>query len=378
MTRITGIRTWACRVPLDHPIRFRWNTITHRDCTVVEVTTDSGVTGAAIGLSRGAPLDVVISDMLSSHVVGFDAMDTARFQSAAHRAHSFHDQTGMLAMARSLVDLALWDIRGKVLGAPLWKLLGGGGLQNAPVLLVEGYETAGETDRQFAERLAARWDEGFTAVKIEAAAYDDPRQLDARLTMLRSLTGDDLDIVVDVNGAWRSVREAIDAIHAIDGTRIAWVEDPFPHENLAAVGELRSRVDVPIGTGDDVTEPRALMTLMVNGSVDVIRVDATTLGGVQATSDVLGVARAHGIAASGHAHTATHQHFTFAWPEQMHYVEAFPDDRPWEPSYKLTTSSVYSRVVDGRLAPPQEPGLGFELALDRVDAWSHRRFEVKP
>lgn len=374
MSTVIRFRSWACKVPLDHPIRFRWNTITHRDCTVVELTTDDGLTGAAIGLSRGAPIDVVAFDMLAPLVVGAEAFDVAGFQESARAAHSFLDQTGMLAQARSLVDLALWDIRGKALGAPLWRLLGGR-WRKAPVLLVEGYELPDESDEQFARRLAARAEEGFTAIKLEAAGYEDPAQLENRLRLTRRLAGEGLALIVDVNGAWRSVREAATVIRRIQDVGLAWVEDPFPHDRIAETGELRGLVDAPLGAGDDVTDPLVLADLANTRAVDVMRVDATTLGGIQATADAVAAARLHGLPVSGHAHAATHQHLSYAWPE-AHYVEAFPDDRPFEPSYKLTTSSVYARVQDGHLAPPEEPGLSFELALDRVDAWSVRRAEA--
>lgn len=370
MTLVTKVEAWACRVPLDHPITFRYNTITHRDCTVVRVTTADGTSGAAIGLSRAAPLDLTINELLAPVILGFDALDVGAFHDRAERATSFLDQTGMLAQARSLVDLALWDIRGKAFGAPLWRLLGGNP-HPAPVLLVEGYELPGEDDRRFAERVAARADEGFTALKLEAAGYDDPLVLRRRLELIRELAGEAVELVVDVNGAWRSVREAVDTINAFASVRLAWVEDPFPHHRIGDIARLRQEVDVALGAGDDVTNPRDLVDLVDARAVDVLRVDLTTLGGVQETSDVMGAARLASIPISTHAHPAVHQHLTFAWPGAP-YVEGFPDDRPFEPSYKLTTGSIYPRIVDGHLEPPTEPGLAIELDLDVVESTAIR------
>lgn len=371
MTKAVEITTWRSRVPLENPIRFKWNTITHRDCTVVQITTDDGITGAAIGLNRGSSLDTIVGDMLADSVLGYDALDVDGFHTRSRGLHSFLDQTGLLGHARSLVDLAMWDIRGKHLGAPLWRLIGGG-RETAPVLLVEGYELPNETDRAFADRLLARADEGYRALKLEAAGYSDPKQLFARLAMIREQRdARELALVVDVNGSWHSLSDAKWMARHLEEFDIAWLEDPFPHHRFDLLRPFTESSNVPIGSGDDVTDPEALIDLVTNRGVDILRVDATTLGGVQPTLDVLGAARQAGIPVSGHAHPYVHQHLSFA-TEAVPYVEAFADDRPFEPSYKLTTGSVYPKIRNGELERPAEPGLAFELDLDRVNEWAVR------
>ncbi|KAB1640994.1 mandelate racemase/muconate lactonizing enzyme family protein [Gulosibacter chungangensis] len=371
MAKIAEMTTWWSRVPLDNPIKFKWNTITHRDCVVVRLTTDEGVTGHAIGLNRNAPLDVVAQDMLSWNVLGFDAMDVDGFQSRSRGAHAFLDQTGMLAQARSLIDLAMWDIRGKVLGAPLWQLLGGGP-KSAAVLLVEGYELPNESNQEFANRLLARASEGYRAIKLEAAGYKDPSQLFERLRLIREGQTGNLDLVVDVNGSWHDLRNAQWMARHLAEFEIAWLEDPFPHHRLDLLRPLTESSPVPIGSGDDVTDPQALIDLVQQRAVDVLRVDATTLGGIQPTQDVIGSARQMGIPVSGHAHPYVHQHFSYA-TDAMPFVEAFPEDRPFETSFRLTTGSVFRDVKDGLLDRPTTPGLSFDLDLDRVEEWSARK-----
>jgi L-alanine-DL-glutamate epimerase-like enolase superfamily enzyme len=365
MTTITRIDTYACRVPLDHPIKFRWNTITHRDYTVVRIETSDGLTGSAIGLSRTSPIDVAINDLVAPVALGTDALETGAFQESLRQHTASSDQFGVLAPARSLVDIAMWDIRGKALGAPVWRLLGGNSTP-AEVLLVEGYELPGESDEEFARRLAARAAEGYRAIKLEAAGYEDPRILQRRLHLTREYAGDDLELIVDVNGAWRSVREAAETINIISDTKLAWVEDPFPRHRIGDVAKLRDLVDVPLSAGDDITDPRELMDLVHHDAVDVLRIDLTTLGGFAPTADVIGLARQYEIPISTHAHPILHQHLTFAWPE-AHFVEAFPDDRPFEPSYKLAQRSTFSRIEEGLLPAPQEPGLALELDMDVVE-----------
>ncbi|MGC2942544.1 mandelate racemase/muconate lactonizing enzyme family protein [Brevibacterium sp. FAM 24638] len=370
MSRVVEVETWRAEVPLAYPIKFKWNTITHRDCVVVQISTVDGLTGSAIGLSRGAPLDVVIQDMLADQILGHDALAVEGFNSRSQEANAFLDQTGMLAQARALVDLALWDIRGKSFNAPLWKVLGGSRLR-APVLLVEGYAIQGESDEDFANRVLARVDQGYPAIKLEAAAYKDPNQLFERLRLIRDRQRNDVELVVDVNGSWHNLREARWMADRLVEFDIAWLEDPFPHHRTDLLRELTATANVPIGFGDDVTDPQVLMKLIEERAVDVLRVDATTLGGIQPTLDVIGAARQADIPVSGHAHPYVHQHFSFAFDE-MQYVEAFPDDPAFEPSSKLTTGSVYPSVNQGWLARPEEPGLAFDLDLERIRGWATR------
>jgi L-alanine-DL-glutamate epimerase-like enolase superfamily enzyme len=374
MTAAVSVKSWACRVPLDEPLRFRWNTITHRDYTVVEVTMDDGVTGAAIGLSRGAPLDVIVADMFSPVLLSLDEATPSAFQERARKHHAMIDQTGMLAQARSLIDIALWDILATRLQVPLWKLFGGAD-RNAPVLLVEGYAMPTETDEEFARRLAERVEQGYTALKLEAASYEDPRQLARRLQLLRQKVGDNVQIVIDVTGAWRSVRTARSFMQPLEEFGLAWLEDPFPHSDINKVGELRKHIATPVATGDDITDPAILLGLTQQEAVDVLRVDTTTLGGVQATFDATANARLTGVPISTHCHTPIHQHFSYMWPE-TNLVEAFPDDRSFEPSYKLLEKSVFGSIQDGHLRAPQDPGVGYQLAHEQVRQWATRSAQV--
>lgn len=374
MVEITRLEAFTCRVALDTPIHFRFNTITHRDYTVVRVETEDGHTGAAIGLSRGAPVDDAVLDMVAPVALGHDAMEIGAFHDRLSRHTASADQYGIVALARSLVDLAIWDIRGQLLEAPVWRLLGGAS-EPAPVLLVEGYELPGESDQEFAKRLAARVEQGYRRLKLEAAGYDDPRVLRRRLELTRELVGDGVELVVDVNGAWKSVREATTAIRAFAIEGVTWVEDPFPRHRIHDVGLLRHEVDVTLGAGDDVTSPMELFKLLHDHAVDVLRIDVTTLGGIVPTSDVIGAARQYEVPVSTHAHPLFHQHLTFAWPT-VRDVELFPDDRPFEPSHKLVTGSLFGRVVDGHLPPPEQPGLGFDLDMAAVESSAIRRNAV--
>lgn len=374
MPQVVRLDAWSCRVPLDSPIRFRWGTITHRDYGVLRLTANDGTTGSAFAISRGLPIDVAIADMLAPSVVGHEGLDVAAFQGRAKASTAAGDQSGILANARSLIDSALWDIRGKAFGQPVWRLLGGA-RDRVGVLLVEGYELPGETDEDFARRLADRSAEGYPALKLEAAGYDDMAVLRRRLERIRELAPT-VELIVDVNGAWRSVREATEAIRAFGTVDLAWVEDPFPRQRLHDVGSLRGQVDVALAAGDDVTSPRALMQLVEDRAVDVLRIDALTLGGISPTADVIGHARQNEVPVSSHAYPTVQQHLSFAWPDTT-WIEAFPDELPFEPSHRLMERPTYARIEGGHLAAPLEPGLALELRDEALEATALRHTRVE-
>lgn len=373
-TAISRIEAWACRVPLDSPIAFRWTTIDHRDYTVLRVHTEGGLYGCGIGLSRSLPVDTVIADVLAPQLDGLDALDVGSVAEHLRRTTSMGDPYGIAALGRSMIDLCLWDIRGKALGAPVWRLLGGNPAP-APVLLVEGYELPDESDERFAARLAARVDEGYRSVKLEAAGYEDVRVLAHRLELTRELVGSDVELVVDVNGAWGSVREAKEAIDTFAHTHPAWVEDAFPKHLIERTGELRSVVDVPVGAGDEISNPGTLLGLLEHDAVDYLRVDLTTLGGFLPTTALVSAAAQRGVPVSTHAYPGYHQHLSFATTGVAH-IEAFPDDRPFEPSHRLAQESLFARITNGYLSPPTAPGLDLELDDSLVSATAYRKHDV--
>ncbi len=377
MSIITSIDIDTCRLPLDHVIKFRWHQISYRDYTVVRLNTRDGNCGVAIGLSRSAPIDFAIHDLIAPAVLGLDATQVGLLNQMVARTTGALDQGGVFALARSLVDIACWDIKSKALEVPLWQLFGGDSTP-ADVLLVEGYEIPGESDEAFARRLAARVAEGYRLIKIEASGYRDIQVLRRRIELVREYsTPHRVGLIVDVNGGWSTIIEAVRAIEGMADTTLSWVEDPFPRPRISDTGKLRRRVAVPVGTGDEITDPRVLMELMIRDAVDVIRVDTTTLGGYDATRDVVGLARHLGIPVSTHAHPVVHQHLAFAWPDVVGHVEVFPDNLPFEPSYKLLESPIYPRVAEGKLPAPLEPGVGFALNMKVVEETSIRKLTAR-
>ena len=159
-TDIQQLETWYCRIPLETPIVLGDMVIAHRDFVIVRLRSAGGAEGVAYSLTRGAPLDLVLSELIGPRLMGRDALDTARRHEELTRGAVMLGAVGLVGRAISLVDIALWDLKGRLAGLPVWRLLGGY-RQSAPVLLVAPYAGADETDDAYAERLAPLASRGY-------------------------------------------------------------------------------------------------------------------------------------------------------------------------------------------------------------------------
>jgi L-alanine-DL-glutamate epimerase-like enolase superfamily enzyme len=367
---IARIQAWACSIPLEHPLSFGAYTISSREYVALRLTTAAGVTADAYGLSRRAPVDVALLELVAPAVIGRTAFEQAERLEDVARATRALDGDGTLARATSLLDIALWDIRAQVAQVPLWKLLGGTE-RDVPVQLVEGYALPDEDDEDFADRLAARVGEGFGAIKIEAASYPDTAAITRRLKLVRDRVGDDVELVVDMAWSWRDADEAIAAVNEWEDLRLCWVEDPLLRSCVEQMAQLRGSVTTPIGAGDEATSPEELERLLRHDAVDVVRADATTCGGITALAGIRAQTKNSSVSLSMHVQPEIHQHAVFAWPE-IARLEAFPLDRPFDLTHRLIAEPVMAREANGRVAAPQELGTGIRLNDQVLESAAYR------
>jgi L-alanine-DL-glutamate epimerase-like enolase superfamily enzyme len=369
--RIEEIHSATCEFVLDEPLSIGGRCIRTREYTVARVTTGGGLTGNAYAYSQHAPLNDVISEVLTEQFVGENWSDVYRLQETAAALESSFPKE-IVRRAYSLIDICLWDLRGKALRLPLWRLLGGY-RQTVPVLLVEGYPRLNEAPETFAQRIADRAQEGFTAVKI--AYSGEPRDAADRLRETRARVSSEVRLVVDAAWAWKTVDEAVAAIAQWSGYDLSWVEDPFPATAVDLIAGLRAACASPIGVGDELTSLRTLIALLSADAIDVVRLDVTELGGLGHLQTALALASGYGRPVSPHIYPEVTQHLAFAQPG-VSYVEMFPDDCPFWCTEQFVRSDLNERLESGSLTAPTQPGLGMEVDWNFVEA--HRSVPAEP
>jgi L-alanine-DL-glutamate epimerase-like enolase superfamily enzyme len=366
---IDRIETWACTIPLPAPLSFGAFTISTRRYAAVRILTKGGLVADCLGHTRGSPVDVAISDLFAPALLGKDAMDHGERLADLARMTVAMEDDGVLGRARSIVDICLWDLKAQAAGMPLWRLLGGAPRKVA-VGLVEGYEIAGETEADIAARLSGRAGEGFSFLKMEAAHYGDPQAVSRILSaVLRD--HDDARFTCDLAWSCKTARDGLKAAEAWRDLGVAWIEDPMYRTKLSEIAFMRRHSPVPIGVGDEVTRPADLEALMESGAVDVLRIDATTIGGVTAALGLAARAVSRGLRVSYHVNPEVHRHCVFADTAADH-LEIFPTDRPFDCSHMLLEHAAFADVDGGFLAPPETAGTGLRLDTDTLTRFAYR------
>ncbi|MBL8582906.1 MAG: hypothetical protein JNL61_11865 [Rhizobiaceae bacterium] len=369
-TTIDRIETWACTVALPAPLSFGAFTISARRYAVVRIVTRGGLVADCVGHTRGSPVDMAIADVLAPALLGKEALDHGARLADLGRITVAMEDDGVLGRARSMIDICLWDLKAQALGVPLWRLLGGSP-RSVAVGLVEGYEIAGETEADIAARLAGRVGEGFSLLKMEAAHYGDPQAVARILSEVRRNTAANVRFTCDLAWSCGTARDGLAAAEAWRDLGVAWIEDPMYRTKVSELAFMRRHSPVPIGVGDEVTRPQDLEALMDGEAVDVVRIDATTIGGITAALDLSARATARGLRVSYHVNPEVHRHCVFANAAADH-VEIFPADRPFDCSHMLMQGAAWEDVENGRLPPPDKPGTGLRLDMDNVMRFAYR------
>jgi L-alanine-DL-glutamate epimerase-like enolase superfamily enzyme len=367
------IDVWACRVPLPTPLDFGAFVVASRQYVALRVRTVGGLSADVIGHSRGSPIDVAIADLLAPRLIGTDPTDLAARREDFFGATIALERDGVLGRAWSLLELALQGVSASARQEPAWKFLGGQP-RELPVQLVEGYGLPNESDEAFAERLVARTREGYTALKLEGAHYRDWRILERRLRLIRR-QAPDCRLVVDFAWSWKRAREHADTLATLADLGINWIEDIFPRDAIAEYMHAAKLTDAPIGCGDEATRAADLLALLDAGALQVVRLDATALGGYGGVLPLAEAATQKRRRVSFHDFAEVHQHCALAGSTVDH-IEMFPTDRPFDVRHLLSVDSAYAHVRAGKLPPATAPGLGIVLDLEQVARHSVRHASV--
>jgi L-alanine-DL-glutamate epimerase-like enolase superfamily enzyme len=428
---ITGVRTSTTVVPLPQPLQLGAMTVTRREYVGVQVRAvlpdGTEVTGVSYALTREAPMAEIVERLVAPHVVGRElpvedpAAGVRAAWDAALRGSAIVGRVGLVRRAIGLVDVALWDVAGKVAGLPVWRLLerslpdggarlgspahGEHGAAGAPVppgaiapaarpalqagegtsalvtpaarpaILVAAYPTPGRTARDVADEVLDRAREGWPLLKISRSPDRDlMRDLLAILRAeLPGVTGRPTEagrsgVVVDVGFGWRDADDALADLDAWGiGARagvgeppaLAWLEDPVLPEDAAGAARVREVTGLPLAIGDEVTDPEVFARLAALGAFDVARVDVVGIGGITAADPLVRSWQGAGLVTSSHVYPEVSVHLGGAAGIGVETFERSPQGNPYDPAPLLVEGGP--TFSGGTALPPEAPGLGFTL-----------------
>ena len=377
--QITGVTPWLVKSPApyldtagDRPDR-------EREYVFVQVSTDEGITGWGEITGTSPVANRAVCAMLaqtSSLIEGDDATRIETIWNKVFRAFTYMGTRGATSNIVSAIDIALWDIRGKQLGLPIYELVGGGPVRDSISLYTH---PGGEKDPESAAaHCKAIAETGHTALKTDPFPHHPEEangylsgQMDAAgeeqganvIAAIREAVGPDIQILIDCHGRF-DVATAIRLAKRLEPYNIGWFEEPVPVESYHALKQVRQNVSVPICVGERLQTRYEFVPVLENELADYIMPDVTWAGGISELKKIATQAESYYVPIS--PHDASGPINVLAGAHTMMTVPNF---------YKLETSraklNAYDVLIDhpldvrdGCLHLSNRPGLGIEMNVD--------------
>lgn len=360
MAVVERIQAWVVSLPLPRPVEFAGMRFNERDYTVVQVTSSEGATGLAFGLARGAPIATTVA-RLAPLVIGTDSDLVEATWERMYTASITYGQRGIALRAISLLDIALWDLRGRIWNAPVYRLLGGV-RDEVPVAAVGGYFRERRSRDDIASEMKSYVHKGFRLIKIVGGGWS-PTEEEKWVADVRSAVGEDVDLAVDAHWTWNDVESARRTVERWDAYQLRWVEDPMWPEALGAAAELRRHVRTPLAIGDELSGRWAFQELALRQAADIWRVDAMAVGGLTEFRRISALASTWGVPIATHIYPEMHAHCAAACSSVM-AIEWTDPDQDIDLSYQFIAEPA--RPANGMLKLPSTPGFGIELDWDFI------------
>ena len=361
--KITAIQAipLSFRLPEGKTVTMGVGSTTKRDAIIVRVQTDEGITGygeAHPGRSPGA-ITSLIHSTIAPMLVGMQATDVVGAWQRVHRMQlSSHGLGAGAALALSGIDMALWDIRGKAAGMPLYALLGG--TRRRLPAYAGGIALGYQPKESLADEAQGYIERGYRALKLrlgDSAAVDVERVLHVRKAL-----GDGVDILSDANTAY-TMADARRVLPVLADIRAGWLEEPFACNDFASYREAAKITPlVPIAAGENHYTRFEFAQLLEAGAVQVWQPDLSKCGGITEGVRIAAIASAWRIpinphsSATGLNHAAT-LHFMAATENAGYFEACVSKFNPFRDMF----GGTFEIGRDGCVEPPSGPGLGVEV-----------------
>jgi len=352
--KITSAECRIVRLPADEPLAGGPSAPgAVREIVTLKLRTDDGIEGVGITFFGNAivrSLGAAVQD-LAALAKGDNPVHTEAVMGKLRAAAGTAGPGGIAQLALSAIDIALWDIKGKALGQPVWALAGGYRPRvptYASGALMRSFPL--EHLVQAGPRLKEK---GFRQMKTQLGGNARPEQEVERIRRMREAVGDEVDLMCDINQLW-NVHQAIDIGTRIESARLYWLEDVTVHDDYQGLARITQTLSTPIAGGEYVYGSVPFRHMLEAGSVDIVMIDLVRAGGVTGLLKIAGMAQAFNRPVVSHL-----------VPEfQVHLIAAIPNGLTVE--YMPWTAVLWKEVptvdkASGDLVVPQKPGFGLEF-----------------
>lgn len=375
--KVTQITAMILRTPMKTPFtsaRGWWYKT--KNAMLVKVETDEGIVGWGEAYGPAECTKTVVDNLLSSLVIGQDPFCTDVIWEKMYQRLEDYAPQGFGIAAMSAIDIAFWDIKGKALNVPVYKLLGGAHRSFVTPYATGLYFTKEEGDfiTPSVEEALRYKELGFKGIKMKIA-LNRKDELE-RVTAVREAIGDDIELMVDANHGY-SLYDAHWFAKQFEKLNISWFEEPISPHDLKGYKDLRSKTSIPLAGGENNFTRYAFNEIIQNRAMDIIQPDLCCCGGITEAMKISTLSEVGGITMMMHVWgSAVGLHAA------LQVMAALPPaPHSWKPSpmwmeYEQTESPFREQLVlepikrvDSKVYIPQKPGLGFTINEETIEKY---------
>jgi D-galactarolactone cycloisomerase len=361
---IDRIETIALRAPLGRRFSGSAYSMDNRCTIVVRVTTADGITSETYSGDTDdeqALVVGIIHDELAPALLGRSARDPeGRWRDMEPATNNILRDRGLALQAISALDTAIWDVLGRAVGLPLYRLWGAV-TDEVPISVIGGYYHL--DPEQTAAAVRRYVEQGFGGMKFKVGGRS-PAEDAMRFRVAREAAGPDFVLMADANQGY-SLAQAVEFVRLVDGLGLRWFEEPVRWTNDRRwMRDVRLMTGVAVCAGQSELTLHGLRDLVVEGAIDVSNFDASWAGGPTIWRKAAGLCAAFGVQLGHHEEPQVSSHLLASVPDHT-FTECFDEER--DPFF-WRLSDMSSRIARGRYRLPDRPGFGIELDWDYVRA----------
>jgi L-rhamnonate dehydratase len=363
--KITKVSATTHRLPvkvplLDKPI--------NREIVFVRVESDEGITGYGMAgpILRFATREFINTE-LGPFVVGMDPLATERVWNLAYWQFNQRSLSGAVMNGMAALDIALWDLKGKFLRQPVWRLLGGNA-QTVPAYITFGLLEYSREQLAEAARMLVK--QGHDKLKLVVAINDaqDPKEDAARMGVVRDAVGPDVQLMMDANHLFTPLN-ALDLCRRCEELDITWFEEPLMGNDALSLAELRTKTKIPISAGQNEGHRWRHRELMLARAIDICQPNVVYVGGYTEALKVAHMAQAFNLPVANGG----------GWPHHnAHLIAAVPNG--WRVEFHIPmwyTGNTFFKdppqPVRGTVTLTDRPGLGMEPNEEALREYQEKR-----
>lgn len=375
--KIVSIESYVLSDKLAQSFFFSQWEYAERKICLVKITCNSGQVGWGEGYGPASVIKSCI-DHLKPYIIGASPLEIETIWYTMYRRTMDFSRSGVLVSAISAIDVALWDLKGKILNQPVHLLMGGKKRDHIVPYATGMYFTQGDN---LAEKLAKEAKsyaaDGFKAMKMKVGLNisDDVENV----RRVREAIGPDVDLMVDANHAY-NLREAVTLAKAIEPYDIFWFEEPISPEYYSQYAELRSKTSIPIAGGECEYLRFGFQRLLASSSVDIVQPDICAAGGLTEVKRIAVLASVHGAEVVPHTWgtgiaIAAATHFVAnldPLPGRLKSPRCLMEYDRTENKLREDLTSSEMTIQDGKIMVSDAPGLGVEVHEEMLEQYAVR------